>query len=344
MADAIDYSQLASDLSSYFRKFKQGLRSQVQYGFVGDTGPMGLDQRLLVIPGITDELEMGSVTVDDYLRQYNGADTTTFRPVNSAVNLAARKLKMRPFKGDLLFLDDKINKTFLMWQAKMEAINQGRSSDKVMSFIDYLFMEVIIKKALRSLRKVTYQGVWNANGAGWTTGPFNYASANIVDGIEALIAAEIAGTGPSGAVTITPHAYNSSNNIVTEVEAMFDTLTSEQKRADNLVVGLREDIYSKWFRANRFSLGRTADFDSQTYTIDGYPNARVLPEPDLATYKAVAYEKNNIILSVTMDGPNATDWEFQRFERTTKCMLNGEVGVQFETVNPGEFVNVAVMS
>ena len=82
----------------------------------------------------------------------------------------------------------------------------------------------------------------------------------------------------------------------------------------------------------------------ETFTIDGYPNTTVIPEPDLATYKAVIYQKSNYFISVSMNDAAATDWEFQRLDRTTKCMLNGEIGVEFETLNPGTFKNVAVMS
>ena len=341
MAQALNLSNLASDLNGYFRQFKQGLKSEVQYGFVGESGPMSMETRSTLIPGVVDELILGNVQAGDFLRQFNPTDTNTFIPVANTVNVGSRTLQMRKFKGDLLFLDDRLNTTFLMWQAKMEAINQGKSAEKEMSFIEYLFMNVIIKSALRSIRKASFQSVFSANGAGWTSGSPLYGSANILDGMEKLITTEI------NAGTITPHVYNASNNVVTEVEAAFLTLTSEQRRADNLVVLLREDIYNKWITANRSSsgLGRMFTFNStDQLTIDGYPNTTVLPDPDLSTYKAVIYQKENYFISVSMEGQEASDWEFQRLDRTTKCMLNGEIGCQFETVNPGNFVNVAVMS
>ena len=341
MADALDLSGLASDLNGYYRKFKDGLKSELQYGFVGDAGPMSMETRCTLLPGVVDELVLGNVQAADFLRQFNASDSTTFRPVDSDVTVGANILKMRKFKGDLLFIDDKINTTFLMWQAKMEAINMGKSAEKEMAFVEYLFMTVIIKAALRSLRKASYQAVFSANGAGWSSGAPLYASTNILDGMEKLLAAAISGS------IISPHSYNSSNNVVTEVEATFDKLTSEQRRADGLVVLLREDIYQKWIRANRSSsgLGRTLQFNSgETFSIDGYPNTTVLPDPDLSTYKAVIYQKSNYFLSVSMQDQAATDWEFQRFDRTTKVMLNGEVGCQFETINPGSVVNIAVMS
>ena len=341
MASSLNLTGLASDLNGYFRQFKQGLKSEVQYGFVGDSGPMSMDTRCTLIPGVVDQLVLGNVQASDFIRQYNSTDTATFIPTANEVNVGANILQMRKFKGDLLFLDDKLNTTFLMWQAKMEAINMGKSAEKEMAFVEYLFMTVIIKAALRSIRKASFQSVWNANGAGWVAGSPIYASVNVLDGMERLIYNAIT------AGSITPHVYNSANNVVTEVEAAFLTLTSEQRRVDNLVVLLREDIYNKWITANRSStgLGRTNTFDSSgTFTIDGYPNTRVLPDPDLATYKAVIYQKENYFISVTMEDQAASDWEFQRFERSTKCMLNGEVGCQFETINPGNFVNVAVMS
>jgi len=211
MADALDLSNLSSDLNTYFRKFKQGLKSELQYGFVGESGPMSMESRCTLIPGVVDELLLGNVQAGDFIRQFNASDSNTFNPVNNDVNVGANILKMRKFKGDLLFVDDKINTTFLMWQAKMEAINQGKSDEKEMAFVEYLFMNVIIKSALRSLRKASYQAVWNANGAGWTSGAPLYASANILDGMESLLYTAINNS------IITPHAYNSSNNVVTAV-------------------------------------------------------------------------------------------------------------------------------
>lgn len=333
MGQALDLSGLSSDLNSYYREYKDGIKGELQYGFVGDSGPMSMENRCTLIPGVVDELVLGGATVNDFLRQYKPADSNTFIPVDNAVAVGTRTLKMRKFKGDLLFKDDVINTTFLMWQSQMKAINMGKSQDKEMAFVEYLFFNVIIKKALRSLRKASFQGVWDTGAA--------YASTAIVDGMEKKIADAITAT------TLTAHAYNSANNVVTEVEAAFDMLTSEQKRADGLVIALREDIYNKWIRANRSStgLGRTMDFNSNgTFTIDGFPNTTVVPEPDLATYKAVIYQKTNYFLSVTMDQAAANDWEFQRFDRTTKCMMNGEIGVEFETLNPGTFKNIAVMS
>ena len=335
MGNALTLAGLSSDLNSYFREYKEGIKGELQYGFIGDSGPMSMENRCTLIPGVVDELVLGGATVNDFLRQYKAADTNTFIQTDNSVVVGARTLKMRKFKGDLLFKDDVINTTFLMWQSKMKAINMGKSQDKEMAFVEYLFFNVIIKKALRSLRKASFQGVWDT-GSGTA-----YASTAIVDGMEKKIADAIS------AGTLTAHAYNSSNNVVTEVEAAFDMLTSEQKRADDLVIALREDIYNKWIRANRSStgLGRTLNFDSAgTFTIDGFPNTKVVPEPDLATYKAVIYQKTNYFISVTMDQAAANDWEFQRFDRTTKCMMNGEIGVEFETLNPGSFVNVAVMS
>lgn len=340
MATALDLSGLSSDLNGYFRQFKQGIKNELQYGFVGDSGPMSMETRSTLIPGVVDELVLTGAVVNDFIRQWNPTDTNTFIPSSNAVSVGSRTLKMRPFKGDLLFKDDVINKTFLMWQAKMEAINMGKSDEKEMAFIEYLFFTVIIKAALRSLRKASFQGVWDVVG-GATGGAINYGSSYIVDGMEKKFAIAIA------ASQLTAHAYNSSNSIVTEVETTFDMLTSEQKRADGLVVALREDMFSKWIRANRSStgLGRGDVFSSsEDLTIDGYPNAKVICEPDLAIYKAAIYTKDNYYVSVSMDGASATDWEFQRFDRTTKCMLNGEMGVEFETLNPGAFKNIAVMS
>lgn len=325
--NSLDPSVLAAALTDYYQEHKEGIHSLMEMGLF--EGPWSLGNLFTLLPGIEDELVLDSATVEDYLHQYMPNADDTFNPLADAIVPDARILKVRDYEGDLQFKDKQIERTHLMYQAKMKQLAKSESPDKTQTFIEYLFWDIIIAKGKRSLRKAVFQATFAQ-----TSG---FSSAKILNGYEKLISDEISG----GAITAVTAGSITTTNVVEKIEETYDTLDTVVQQADDLVCVLDSDTFKKYIRADRASLGRQWNYDAaKGMFLDENSNCKIVHEPDLTTTKIGFHQKSNAFVG-THSGTEGS-WEFQRADRLTKMMLNGKIGLQFQTVNAGDRNNVAV--
>jgi hypothetical protein len=318
-------TNLAAELTAYYQEHRDLIHNELEIGLF--EGNFSLQRNFTSIPGIVDEMVLTEVTIDDFIHQHVPTNATTFNPTADVINPQARVLKMRDYEGDLQFQDKIIERTHLMYLGQMKMLQKSNSPDKEKTFVEYLFWDHIIVKAKRTLRKAIFQATFaNTTGYNWN---------KILDGWEKLIADAVTDT----LITLVPTTGVTVSNVITKVEDVFDTLDTAVKTADDLVCALHSDIYKLWIRANRSTLGRSDQFNSQAIlTLDGYSNCRVIEEPDFTTTKVAIYRASNPVVS-TNNGEGT--WEFQRQDRITKMMLNGSVGLQLTSVNTGKN-NIAI--
>jgi hypothetical protein len=203
----------------------------------------------------------------------------------------------------------------------MRQLARTDSPDKEQTFVEYLFWDLIMARAKRTLRKAIFQATYSA------TTPFNWNK--ILNGWEKLIADAVS----ANEITVTTVSGETASNVIGKVEAVFDTLDPAVKTAEDLVIALKSSVYDLWVRADRATLGRSNNFNSEaTMTLDGRRNAKIIEEPDFTTTKVAIYRTSNPHLSTT--NSEGGTWEFQRQDRLTKMMLNGKVGLQFQSINP----------
>lgn len=318
MADSLKLSTLAAQAGDYYREHEEAIREETTIGLF--EGPQSLDERFSMIDGITDELQLDSATVADFIVQHVPANAGSFNPVNDVIEPTARFLKMREYKAHLIFTDDQIRQTSLMYKSQAKAMARKNPSEAVPSFIDYLFGRMIISKLKETLRKAIIQATFDPTGArSWT---------KILDGLETRIAAEVT------AGTITPVALSAMTpqNVVTQIESVFDEIGHANKSLPDLVCGVSPLVYANVTRADLASLGRSDKFDAKSeLTIAGYPNCKIKLEPFLQGTKVLVYPKSDAIVGFSDNVPS--EWEFQRFNETTKMLATGYVDFNFSKVN-----------
>lgn len=325
--ESLDPSTLGAALSEFYQEHKEGIHAEMELGLF--EGPYSVARQFTLLPGITDELVLDSVTVEDFLHQYMPNVDDTFNPTENVLTPDARILKVRDYEGDLQFKDKVIERTHLMYKAKMKQLEKSDSPEKTQTFIEYLFWDHIVAKANRSLRKALFQATFAQ-----TSG---FSSAKILNGFEKVVSDEITAT----TITAVSAGSITVDNVVEKIEETYDTLDTLVQDADDLVCVLDAATFKKYIRADRASLGRNWNYDSaKGLFLDENSNCAIIREPDLTTTKIAFYRKSNAFIG-THSG-NAGSWEFQRHDRLTKMMLNGKVGFQFQTVNAGGKNNVAI--
>lgn len=323
MSKSLNLATLASDLQDYYREFHQELHSELQLGLIEPGSKHNIGDRFTVIPMLEDELVLGSVIADDFIHQHATDSTETFNPLDDALEPQSRILKLRPYEGDLAFTDNEIQTSALMHMAEVARLAKATpgNGDTTRSLVEYLFHEVLMKKGKSTLRKAILQAEFD------NTEP--HAWSKILDGLQTLIAAEITASNITAVSMTSP----TTSNVITLVESVFDVLGDAVKHAPDLVCQLSPNMYKLWTRANRGTLGRADRYDSaSTYTIDGYSNCIVVEEPYLQGNRVLITPKSNLFLGVkTTEGIG--NWEFQRYNRETKVLIDGKIGVQFRSVN-----------
>ena len=324
--NSLNTSTLAAQLTAYYQEHMEGIHSELELSLF--EGPFSLERNFTTLTGIEDEYVLSSVTMSSFIRQIVPTDSSTFNPVGGEIIPDARILKMRDFQGDLQFKDDEIQRTHLMYQSRMKQLAKSDSPNKTQTFIEYLFWEVIMKRAKRDLRTAVFKATFD------NTAP--YSLLKIMNGFEKIISDEIVAT----AITAIALGSITPANAIVKVESVFDTLDEAVKTADDLIVSLNTPTFTAYSRAEQLSLGRNSTYSEGQLKIANFPNATVIHEPDQVATKVACYRKGQAFLS-THSGNEGT-WEFQRFNKETKMMLTGKIGLQFQTINPGGKNNIAI--
>jgi hypothetical protein len=326
MATSFNPAAFNSELGNYYREMWPTLHAELELGFLDAEGPLNLGNRFNIISPPEDQLGIGSADVVPFVRQFNPADAATFIPTVNAVVENARILQMRLFKGDLLFVDDQMYNTWNMYIGRSKEIADLPQDEQMIGFIEYLFMNKIIKKMNADLRQAVIQGVYNATAS--------YGLINILDGLEQILSTAVTAT----QITVNTLPTLTAQNVRQAVWTVFDTLSPQIKNADDLVVILNQSMFDLWVRADVRDLGLQWNYDSSDLHVEGYKNARIVCEPLLATYKIIIHRQENCMLGVK----SQEMWEVQRVDRTSKMMINGKAGLQYQEINPGTTINMAI--
>ena len=318
MPDSLNLSTLAAQAGDYFREHEQTLREETTIGLF--EGPFSLDERFTLIDGITDELQLDSATVADFITQHIPSQAGGFYPPTNVIEPQARFLKMREYKAHLLFTDDQIRQTSLMYKSVAKQMARKNPETATADFIDYLFGSMIISKLKETLRKAIVQAVYNP------TAPRSWTK--ILDGLEERIAQEVL------AGTLTPNALSAvtPQNVVPQMETVFDGIGQANRSQPDMICAVSPIVWANVTRADLASLGRSDKYDgTNALTIAGYPNCKVKMEPFLQGTKVLVYPKKDAIVGTSDKSISA--WEFQRQDETTKMLATGYVDFNFAKVN-----------
>jgi len=319
--NSLNLSEFNTLLGSYYREHAQEIHEELNIGYIQAGELHSLSERWTIVDMQEDQLVLPNVAVDDFVHNKRvSSSSTTFNPTVEAVEAGARILQVKKYEGDLQFVDDEIETTHLMYQTEMKRLARNGQSDRVISFVEYLFLNAIAKKAKQTLHKAAYQAV-HAD-----TTPYSWNK--ICNGAEKIL---------TDAVTdslITPVSMTSPTvtNIETLVESVFYQLGEAERYAADLNVELSPAMHKLWVTRNSTALGRQSTYDSKSAdTIYGFPNAKIMLAPYLTANKVFITAKSNKYIGVR--DANIGSWEFQRQDRLTKMMLNGKIGVQLARIN-----------
>lgn len=322
--NSLNMSTFNATLNNYFQDFDQDIRSEMNIAFLEPGALHNLLDRWNVVDMIEDELILPNVIITDYLHNKRVASSdTTFNPTVDAIQPDARILKVRKYEGDLQFIDDELETTFMMYKTEMKRLARANAEDKVIGYVQYLFINAILAKGHETLHKATYQSVFA------DTTPYSWTK--ICNGVEKLITDEIA----AGSITAIAMTSPTVTNIESLVESVYYDLGEAEREAPDVVIELSPAMHKLWITRNSSALGRQSNFDSaKQNTIYGKPNAAVVLAPYLTANKVFCTRKANKYIGVRDEA--IKPWEAQRFDRLTKLMFNGKIGVQLARVNPIE--------
>lgn len=319
MAESLDLSTLAAQANAYYREHNQDMHEELTIGLFD--GEHSLADRFTFVDGLTDEMQLYADVVDDFLHQHVPAQAGSFNPTAGVINVIPRFLKVRKYEGDLFFSDDQMETSNLMYLGLAKQMAKKMPSEVIPSLIDYLFGKVIIAKAQETLRKSIIQGAYDP------TAPRSWTK--ILDGVEKRISDAVT----AGQVTPVALSAMTTQNVVPQIESVFDELGTAYKKANDAICLVSSTVYAKLTRADLASLGRSDKFDSGqgALTIAGYTNCQIKEEPNLTGTKVLVYRKSNAL--VGFDTAGIKPWEMQRIDRANKMMLNGKLDFNFKAIN-----------
>jgi hypothetical protein len=311
---SLDASQIAS-IQDYHRTYREEILQDMTYGIFDINKPHALGNWCTLLAGGQDEQVLGSIGVSKVIRPYNPAADETFNPADATIKPKARILKMRDFEADVVLRPKELQKTLLAYNG-----NQKRKTLKAdaesLSFGQYLFQEAIIKRAQSDLLMAIIKGEFDDTGSN---------PEDVLDGLEAIIAAEILASTISPVVTATTTA----SNVITQAESVADSINDLYSGAEDAVCLMRPDIYKLWTRANRLSLGRESSHDSaKAMTFGVNDNIKIIPMPNMTAYKFIIFEKSNLVIDIRSQEEVLTP-EIQFQDRQIKMMHDGAIGLNF---------------
>jgi hypothetical protein len=314
--DAIDVSNLASELADYY----QGNRHMVNMNlFYADKWR----ERFTVMDDVADRIPLINTDIDLELRPQ--ADYTDFSAQNDAFKIENRYLQTEEIKLDLLIVPRELKRSYFSY-----AYQKGTNNFD-MGFVEFFFMYLTEKIQEKMHLKAFYQGV--RDNAGTTT-------VDTMDGMLKVIADEITAT------TLTPVATGvvTASNIVDSVEAVCDASEAFPAWADRQKEVLVSTTLFNWYWQKRRELYPNL---VQTYAgnisginrlpIEGF-NAVLVKEPGLgSSQRIISTPKENKVLGFD----SLSDWnnmDFEKFNRTLKVMVDFKCGFNFNYTYGGSLI------
>lgn len=308
----ISTTSLVAALGAFFRANKNILVRDLYLDLVTNDW--------VVYDGIKDELPLPKLSIAELVKP---GDNTTFSPTTNAITLGARTLKTRNWKVDLQLDPAALEKTWLGFVQKKGARQMNIP-------LEQFIIEDLIKRIKKDIRtKALYKGVYNGAGT---------ATADIVNGLLKLVVDELT----AGNLTATVTGAITSANVVDKLLLTHDALGQEYKEVQT-VMPVNSQIFD-WY-TRKFSpilnanLIGTGDMPSSETLINEMrlegTNCIIRREVGLGTSQRliVTIPENRVFGVDSMD--DYTNFEFQRFERSIKVLVDGKLGVQLAQTDNG---------
>jgi hypothetical protein len=303
--DSLDITALATALGSYHREHRDELASEIllDEDFTAD---------MEVMDDVTDEVPLPDLSLTNIVQP--GVDKT-FNPTANAIKFAARILKVRDCKVDLLLEPWKLEKT---WLGKMKKANDPLDMPFEAFIFDYINSK--IKEDMRL--KAIYKGVYNAAG----TGP-----ADTMHGYLKIVADEITATNIAPVVT----GAITSSNVVDKIELTHDALGEAYKNGAS-IMKCSPTIFAWYVRKYRLDFGGNTDYagmpkNRRRVLIDG-TNCELVAEPGFGTsQRLVSSRADNFVYGV--DSTSGYNVDVQKFDRQLKVLIDFKAGVQFKQIH-----------
>lgn len=306
-ASAIDYTDLATSLGSYYRKNNENIMGQLMLG-------MDIEDRITVMDQVSDELPLVHSVTGDLVKP--GGDPTTFAPSSGAFDMQPRILKVRPWKVDLQFYPQLMHKQWLGF------LKTNGSDPSTLPFAEYFFSE-ITKKANENIRiSALFAGVYNASGTTPT---------DIFDGFLKVIADEITAT------SITPVATGvvSSGTVIGDIEDTYDGLHEAAKGQPGIIL-VSPTLFDWYIRGYRSTYGGNNDYAGMAASgevmLDGSQYV-IKREAGLAgSQRIIATTRANLIYGVDTAGEE-NNIRVEAEKRAINVMVDAKAGAQLFDVS-----------
>lgn len=306
VAGAIDYTDLAAALGAYSRQNSETIMSELMIG-------MNIEDRITVLDDVNDELPLIKMVTGDIVKP--GGDPTTFSASNDAFTPGVRMLKTRPWKIDLTFYPQ-------LMERQYNAYLRGQKiTPSELPFAEFFFNEVT-KKAKENMRlSALFKGSYNGAGT---------APADIFDGYLEIIADEITAT------NITPVATGvvSLSTVLDDVDDVIAGLHEAAQSAGGHV--LVSPTLFKWYvHAYRTAYGNNANYTGMAkdeVEIDG--TSFVLKrEPGMAgSQRIIATVADNLYLGVGHEGVDG-NIIIEKEKRGINVMVDAKAGPQIYSIS-----------
>lgn len=305
-AAAIDYTDLASSLGAYYRQNDDGIMSQLMLG-------LDVQDRITIFDGVKDEMPLVHSVTGDLVKP--GGDPTSFSATSNAFDLQPRTLKVRPWKIDLTFYPQLMER---QWFGYLKA---NGSDPTELPFAEFFFNE-ITKKANENIRvSALFEGAYNGSGT---------TPADIFDGFNHIIADEITATN----ITPVTTGVVSASTIIDDVEEVYDNLHEAAKGVAGQIL-VSPTLFSWYVRLYRSTHGANANYNGMAMNevvLDGTQYV-LKSEPGLAgSQRIIATTVENLVYGVDTAGEeNAIRVEQNR--RAIDVMVDAKAGAQLRDIS-----------
>lgn len=316
MAGSIDLTALNSNLGAYCRENKDQIFADMLLGLEDALSKTGIT----VLDNIKDELVLPNVMVGDLVRP---GDYENFNAGSNKIKFNNRKLKVRPFKADLLIYPQQFEASWLTHIRK----SKGTYTADNFPFYEFL-MNKIVQKIQRELRFAVFQGVYNGSGSGW---------ADICDGLLKKIADDVI----AGNIIEVNTGVVTASNVLQCIEDTVRAMGVDYKDQPGKCI-VSPTLFEWYISISEDKAGRSVGFNElsggtnapgQKGIFVRGTNIELVQEPAMgSSQRIIATTADNLFVGTdTVDEFNSI--RAQEFERSIKLMIDGKIGTDYALAN-----------
>lgn len=316
MAGSIDLSALNSNLGAYCRENKDQIFADMLLGLEEALSKSGIT----VLDNVKDEFILPNIMVGDIIKP---GDYTTFSAGTDKIKFDNRKLKVRPFQGDLLIYPQQFEASWLTHIRK----SKGTYTADNFPFYEFL-VNKIVEKIQRELRFAIFQGVYNGAGTTW---------AAICDGLLKKITDDVA----AGNIIEVTTGVVTASNVLAAVELTVRGMGADYKDQPGKCI-VSTTLYEWYISTTEDNVGRSLRFNElsgdtnkpgQAKIFVRGTNIELVQEPAMGnSQRIIATTADNLFMGTdTVSEFNSI--RAQEFERSIKLMIDGKIGTDYALAN-----------